>query len=195
MKKLILAAAVSLVSMSANAMVKDFSVGVGLSEIEGTTKNGSYSSNQPTFNYGLTFDSNMMIGIGMTGAPSSEKYNSSDISNGLGGVASSEVESLKFKNIFHARAGYEFETDFVHITPYLGVSRISTDYKYEDKRIFERESIKENHYVPFIGAEFTFADARFLSVGLRYTDSTYIAQDVDMSGSVMLTLAVRMYND
>lgn len=193
--KILVTSLLASLSVPVSAMVKDFSVGIGYSEIEGTTKNADYSSNQPTFNYGLTFDSNMMVGIGITGAPSVDKYNSLDISNGLGGLASSETESLSFNNIFHAKTGYEFETNLVHITPYIGVSRISTDYKHEDKRTYDRESIKDTHYVPFIGADFTFTDFRYLSVGIRYTDSTNIAQDVDMSSSVMATLAFRMYND
>ncbi|CAH6915941.1 outer membrane beta-barrel protein [Vibrio crassostreae] len=193
MKRNLLIASIAVAAaMPASAMVKEYSIGVGLSDTKGKIKSGSFSTLEPTLNFGLTFDNNIMIGTGVTSITASHSQYSNDISNGIGGTHSSIQEKLKFKSIYHFRAGYKFETDFVYVTPYIGANAFYYNYDYQNAFSFENESISDTEYVPFIGADFALPAYPVLSVGFRYSDTKTISKDVEISQGAMVTFSVNI---
>lgn len=191
-KNFVIAALLTSISIPATAMVKEYSIGVGLSDTKGKIKDGSFSTLEPTLNLGLTFDNNIMIGTGVTGTTSSPSYYSNDISNGLGGSLSSVEEKLDIKNVFHIRAGYRFETDFIHVTPYIGANSFSYNYHYKNAFTNQSESLSEKEYIPFVGADFALPEYPTLSIGFRYSDKKSIYEDVELTQGAMITFGVNI---
>jgi len=191
-RKFVIASIAVAASMPASAMVKEYSIGVGISETQGQLKGRDFSGLEPTVNLGLTFDNNIMIGTGFTTTGYNPRSNSYDISNGMGGLISSYEEHLKLSSAINLRLGYKFETDVVNITPYLGVNAFSYKYSYSNKIDDVSENLSDTAYIPFIGAEFSHPDYPLLSMGFRLSDKKSITNGVELTQGGMVTFSVNL---
>ncbi|CAH6821624.1 exported hypothetical protein [Vibrio chagasii] len=193
MKRNLLIASIAVAaSMPASAMVKEYSIGVGISETQGQLKGRDFSGLEPTVNLGLTFDNNIMIGTGFTTTGYNPRYQSRDISNGMGGVISSYEEHLKLSSAINLRLGYKFETDIVNIMPYFGATAFSYKYSSSNKVADVSENLSDTAYIPFIGAEFSHPDYPLLSMGFRLSDKKSITNGVELTQGGMVTFSVNL---
>ncbi|TKF64252.1 hypothetical protein FCV55_20975 [Vibrio sp. F13] len=191
-KKFVIASIAVAASMPASAMVKEYSFGVGVSETKGKIKTGSFSGYEPTLNLGLTFNNNIMMGVGVTATTSSDLYQSKDIDAGHGNTTSSIKEELKLNNAVNFRLGYQFENDTLNITPYAGVNGFSYKYNYAHNIDNEYKAIKDKAYVPFIGVDLSLSNYPALSFGVRVSDKETITEGVELKRTTMLTIAANI---